>query len=370
MRHACYGWLVLGLVMGLVGGCGTPAATAPPAAPERSGALMDPMDARQAGYAINWATNLAVPADQQIRDVRVLGDLIVVIEQPGNLVSAVQLRDGAIRWNHTVGDTNRPLYKAIRYNDRIHVNSSVALYSLAARTGTLKHVANLDNAVAGGPERVQDEAIFGAVSGRVFAHNLQSSSTRWSYKLTDRILAEPAVHRDRVFVADAAGVYAMIRASTGELMWRNHTWGPVTAAPVMDNTNVYIASQDQSLYALAQSTGRDRWIYRTETRLIDSPMLANRTIFLPLGNEGMAAIDASNGEQRWRLDYRALPIKQTDDRLLLATSDSLQHVEADTGRLLGESPTNAPLRAVLEGPDQSLILVSAEGQMLRLNKLP
>ena len=368
MHMARLGLLLLVLV-GL-SGCNSSPAQAGANGKGPNALLIGPKGAADLGYTLNWATDLAMPASQHITDVRRLGDLIVLVEQPRNIVWAIAVRDGASEWERAIGDNDHSLYRASRYQDRVFVNSSATLYGMNASSGAIASTSQLEHTVSTGGTPSRNFLIFGAVDGRVFAHGYNTGFSEWAYQLANQIVVPPLARENRVFVADSRGVYAMLRADNGQLLWRNHVWGPITAQPAMDGNTVYVASQDQALYALAQSTGDDRWVYRTEVPLEDPPHVIGQSVLQPVGDSRMVAINKNNGEMRWELDHHARAVRQDGDHLLLFTETHLETVNPDTGEVLRRVETAAPLQAVLEGPNGSLILVSQKGRMLRLNRRP
>lgn len=323
------------------------------------------------GYTYGWARDLALPSDERISDARVLGDLVVIVEQPGNMVTALSLRDGQRRWGRVVGRLNQPLYGAIRWDGLIHVNTPTRLHSLAVEDGSVSGITDLDATVADGPVLYEDFAIFGGVNGRVFAHNLNTGFYRWAYQMSGKVSTRPLLHNRRVFVTDDQGTYAMLRADDGSLLWRRYTWGPITARPAADPETIYLPSEDRSLYALElRAGGRDRWIHHAERPLSHTPGVTSQAVLLPRGSEGLLALDARDGRELWRLDAPAELVREREDgRLLLRTDTGLMLVHPETGEVLAEAPTQR-LETVLLGPDQSIILVSQRGRLLRLNRLP
>lgn len=360
-RRLFVAWaLMIGSLMGPVG-CGT-------STPEAMVLEVEP--AAELGYTYQWARDLAVPGDERIADVRVLDDLIVVVEEPGNMVTAVALRDGQRRWARVVGDLNQPLYSAFRWGGMIHLNSPIRLFSLHAHDGSVARINDLESTVSTGPVLHGDFAIFGGVDGRVFAHDLNRGFYRWAYQMSDQISTPPVNAGHLVFVTDDRGGYAMLRGDNGELHWRRYTYGPIRAEPVVDERTVYVASEDRSLYALdLRAGGRDRWVHFADRALNQSPGVASDLVLQPLGDAGLVALEKDTGEERWRLARRAEFVLERDDgRLLLAGRDRLMLVHPDTGEVLEQANTH-PLETVLRGPDQSIILVSERGRLLRLNPL-
>ena len=334
----------------------------------RSGLLIEPEAARAVGYRLNWATDLALPETDRISSVVLLDDLLLVVETPSNRVTALRFRDGSTAWNRIVGDASSRLFRPMRRGEKLYVASPTRLYTLASSDGDLLHVDNFDTTLASDPILVENFAICGGMTGEVFAHDLASGYRKWGYDLTAQIVAVPQTAGFNVFAADTNGVYAMLTASDGTGLWRGRTFGAITAPAAIDQLAVYLPSQDQTLYALDRSTGREKWKLPLEQPLTASPKSIGLSLYVPLLGRGTVAIDAIDGTIRWEDPAPATPIAGDDERLLLADELSIQLRDANNGALLGQGDTLL-LQKVIAGPDRTLVLVSPEGRLLRLNPM-
>ena len=367
-------WLAVHSTLGLLGlllivGCGLIGlgeSSEKGLRPHDIGSLIEPLEARKLGYNLHWSTDLGVPADQTLSYVEVLGDVVVCVESPSNVVTAISMRDGSTLWRHVVGKIADKLFTPVRSGDLLLINSEQLLYTLKIATGKTVHVTRLESLVGHAPAVVDDVAIFGGLNHRVFAHDIQAGYTKWAYQLTERVFARPAVFGTNTFVADGNGVYAMFSARTGELQWKGRTFARISARPTISHLGVYIAGEDHSLYALHTGTGRDRWIYHTTQPLTQSPIIFSNIVFLPISGQGLVVLDARTGVEKWRLPFDATPIDQFEDALLVHTKQSLVSLQISTGKVLSEVPV-LPLKKVIPLPDRQLVLVSRGGRMLLLD---
>ena len=74
-----------------------------PPPPSGTGHLIEPGDALRLGYHLGPARDLAVPSGHAISHVAVLGDQLVVVESPSNLVTAISLGNGDTVWSRIIG---------------------------------------------------------------------------------------------------------------------------------------------------------------------------------------------------------------------------------------------------------------------------
>jgi len=332
----------------------------------RSGLLIEPADAARVGYAITWSTDLSVPQRHKLSSITRLGDMLITVEAPGNLVSAISVRDGSVLWRHVIGAPTENVYAPVRDGERLYINNDTTVFTLGAAHGDLIASANLEEVVSTGPVLIGKHAIFGGSSGTIFAHDVLSGYAKWSYQMTDAVVIQPMASEQNVFVADSSGIYAVLRAEDGDLLFRGKTFGPVTAETAGTRSGIYIASHDQSLYALNRLTGRDMWVYRTASPLTQPPVAIGQSVYLPVPGAGLVALNASDGEERWHTAASSTPIKASDGRLLLHTSIGLSLLDERTGRVIEQADTMA-LQKVLQGPDNSLLIVSPGGRIHRLN---
>lgn len=347
------------LAAAILAGCkhAPPAADAPPA---------QSANLQKLGYSQRWLTNLTVQHDQEISHAALLGDLLVIIQKPVNLVTAINVRDGSTRWRNVVGELTDELYEPVRIGNKVFINSGHRVYAVAADTGTRLSIGDLQSPVADGPAVSGNNLIFGSLTGKIFAHSTITGHSAWVMSTPEGVLVRPVVDGGDVFVTDGAGNYKMLSTS-GELLWYGRALARVSAQPILNANGVFLASEDQTFRALNRINGRDRWTYRSPTPLRESPTALGGTLYLPLPNGDLAAIDPLNGAELWRLPGKPIPLLLNDQELLLYTGRSLLLVDNQTSKTLTQVPI-APVQKALVGPENSLLLIAADGQIQRLDK--
>jgi outer membrane protein assembly factor BamB len=331
--------------------------------------LINSNDAYKLHYTPRWSASIAARSENDIAFATVLDDIVTIVERPQNMVSAVSLRDGIVMWQVIIGDPLERIFEPVRMGDQILVNSESQLHYLDAKNGRLAGTSHLESVVTDRPTLIGKDAIFGGLSGNVFAHSTEQGFSRWRYRMTSGIVVRPVSSGFNVFVTDTSGVYGMFNARTGDLMWKGRTFGQNSATPVINELGVFLASEDQTLYAINRTTGADRWRYRASVRLRQSPVVIGNTVYLNVPGVAFVAIDALSGEELWRIDGLAAdPVAVHSGRLVLATGDKLIIVDPKTGTMMVQAPVQ-PLMKVLAGPDDALILVSTDGRLMRLDPL-
>lgn len=353
----------------LLSGCETTGGAGDSSRPVPTNLPIVPESAAELGYFPVWASNLSVSSGQRIHSARWLGDLIVVVERPRNLVTAVNATTGKVLWTTRLGEELEKLYTPIRRDDEIHVNSETRLFTLDVRTGTRKRTSNLPEPVLSGPSLEGRYAVFGSTNGKVFAVNVDTGMSRWRYDLASSVSMTPVAVDNEVFAVDDAGNYAMISLVEGGLKWRNRTFGPVSAPPSVGLGDVLVASEDRALYALNRGTGKINWAYRSQKPLVTGPFVLDRLVLQEDPAKGLVALDAFTGQQKWlRESTEAKPVGILGRQMLMMSPRELLFVDPDTGKTV-DTLLSKPLSTVLSGEGDALVLITGKGQVVRLNPL-
>ena len=313
-----------------------------------------------------WSRDLALGPKDRVVHATLLGDVIVCIERPSNMVSAVSVRDGGLVWQKHPAKPTLRLFEPVRLKDEILINSETHIYYLAANDGRLVGMGALEATVADRPVLVDRFAIFGGLNGRVFAHSTATNRSAWSQQMSAGVTARPVTAGLDVFVTDSKGVYGMFESIEGGNKWKGQTYGQISATPAVSSDRVFVACEDQAMYALDRISGREAWRYRAGKPLKAAPIVIGNVVFLPDPDKGLVALDAATGEPLWTNDTTGSPVKTFKGRLLLNDGSSLIAVDPESGKTVVQVPVK-PLRTVLLGPADSLILVSEKGQLTRLD---
>ncbi len=379
MRLMTVQWLMIVALLGLSVGCessGKPKETATgpsvfnkPTKP--IGMLLEPEPADEIGYRLGWASPIQLLEGQAITSVSALGDMVLVVEDPKNIVTALSANDGELLWKVNIGSDIESLFAPTRDGQQIFIHSASRFATLNARTGEVEAVASLDTPVSSKGIYSADHrlVIMSGTNGMVFAHNVESNFARWRYRLANRITNPAVLVGQDVFVVDSGGTYAMIEASSGKPLWRNRALGAVSTTPALQGSEVIVASEDGKLYAMNRTTGRDTWQYLgAEQELTASPIALGRLIIQPLvPNPGIVAIDAINGEEIWRTDITATPVLTRQQDMLLYTTTELISIDLDDGSVNNKVPTKKLQYVLPIGGDGGILLVSPDGRLLKLS---
>ncbi len=332
-----------------------------------TGLLIEPVEAHKLGYAIDWVTHLNLPKGHTVESVTTLGDIVVTIERPSNMVTAISNTTGRQLWRQQVGQSPYNAFTPSRLENRLLINTETQLFELdIANEGRMLGRFELPSAVGTSSALVGDTAIFGGADGMVFGMNTRSGFPAWRYKMPGQILVPAQAAGQAVFVVGIDGQYALIMGTTGELIWRGRVFDKVTATPAIHSTGIYVASEDHSLYAISRA-GEDRWIYRYIDDLVESPIILQNTVYQPLPSGELVALKVTDGSPVWQIKTNDKLISQSTRGLIFNAGDKLTIRDPNSGKLLNEIPVAGKLAHVTASDGNSLIVVSTTGRVLKLS---
>ncbi|MEM9417751.1 MAG: PQQ-binding-like beta-propeller repeat protein [Planctomycetota bacterium] len=342
----------------------------PPGAEFRTGLPFEPGYAHQFGYTHRWARSLELSSKQSVHAIRTLGDLVVTVERPRNLVTALNANDGSLAWKRSLGEPLETFYAPFGNDEFIFVNSARRLFKLYRRTGETVQIYDLPRPVTMSPLLVEDIAVFGSVNGNVYGFDVVDGYRKWSYGLNGRIMSTPLSDGESVFVADSSGTYAMLMAKTGDLRWRGATYGQLTSEPVRHALDIVIASDDQSLYSLRANTGERRWpVYRSEVPLSQTPAAFGDVIYVVEPGLGLTALDSRTGKPIWKAEESMQPVAEVNGKVVAYADKTLSKIDPETGDVIQTVPTRE-IEIFQPGPGQSLLMVTPKGEIMRIDPRP
>jgi outer membrane protein assembly factor BamB len=335
--------------------------------------LLGVPEAAKLGYSPAWSSGLDtdVHAGQSITSAVVLGDALALVEAPTNLVTAVALKDGSVRWRQAVGDPSDRIRGVTAAGKEWAICNDSRLYCVASDDGQIRRMIDLDCSASAMGVVVGNVAIIPGVTGRVFTEDLTTGNPLWAYKLRSAVSVPPLVTRAGVIAGDNSGNVVLINLDRGQMQWVNRTFAGLRTLPADNRQSVFIPSTDSSLYAWDLYTGQDQWAFHAGEPLTQSPLAAGSSVFLPLpGARKLVALQASTGKELWRIDAEVRAMIPVKAGLLLGLPHGLQVVDPQTGKTLLAADLNDALQYLLAGPGASVIVVSSQGRMMLLNPLP
>jgi outer membrane protein assembly factor BamB len=224
-------------------------------------------------------------------------------------------------------------------NGRVYVGSvggGTYLYALNMATGSTQWSYKFDSTTYSGPAvsecTVYDTSI-DSVDKDFHAFNADSGSTKWVVYL-GQTYTSPAVDNKTVYVASSPALYAL-DAATGNTIWTYQLpLYSVNSSPAVGEGRVYAIAGSEELYALDAKSGALLWTYTSgDNTYFTNPAIANGIVYVGMGNT-FYALNASNGTVLWTLPLGSTEAAITNGIVYFGSGGFLYAVDAMTGAQL------------------------------------
>lgn len=189
---------------------------------------------------------------------------------------------------------------------------------------------------------ISDDTLFlGAEDGTLYACELGTGRTRWTFKTNDKITAAPVVDGDAVYVGSWDGhVYALDAGEGGRVIWKFDTGGCVFTTPVIRDATLYICTREGMVFAIDAETGKEKWRDKTAGATKFSPTVQDGLLLVPSGESRLVAYRAADGKRLTDLPTARMKTSAVVDgqKVYFVTfddsegRDGLRVVEYETGQ--------------------------------------
>lgn len=151
--------------------------------------------------------------------------------------------------------------------------------------------------------------VYVAYGPQVYSVNGDNGSLLWKYpeKASAAIsyYAAPSFTEDgQLIICDYKGVISSLNSDTGVANWTFPTKDRVVADPLVVGNTVYVSSADYYVYAI-DNTGKEIWKFKTNNHLWSKPVFSNDVIYQSGMDHFLYAISAGNGNLIWSVDMGA-----------------------------------------------------------------
>jgi outer membrane protein assembly factor BamB len=310
----------------------------------------------------SWVDLYAVHADTgslawkvRVTDASGIGGLLVLHDliyietgdavhssPPVNIISALSVRDGSVRWTYryplTTTDTGMGLSSA--GDGAVYVTGSNPLFALNATTGKQMWQANLPQDQGNAVSSLLDGVLYVTSSASCFNCEIQPSSSLVS-------AFDPA---------------------TGTQLWQSQRLAGFLTPPLEARGIVYVGSQDGHLHALRASDGMQLWTSYAGGELHVTPQVINGLVCVGtapfLGKDDpnttathIIAFDATSGHQQW--SYTVPPTQSSGYEPILSGNGTLYTTSGDKRIDILQATTGKLLQqysVLMSGPDLGLAL--------------
>lgn len=298
----------------------------------------------------------------------VVADGVVYVGTYGYRFYAVDATSGEVRWERFVG--TRIVRSAPVYDDgTVYTGTSgPSVLALDAETGdeVWRHGESGDGTGSGSSPAVADGLVVFGAGDTLFALDAETGELAWSADVGTHPGATPAIADGRVYYgapSDRASTPCRVWAldlQSGETEWTYDVEDEsLRTAPAVADGTVYVSAssvraclrgmdEDQCsgvtrgrLYAVDAGTGDEEWVARTRTDTRSSPAVADGVVYV--GCDGGVSAVTTDGDHAWRVDLA--DHSPEGDRVYLDSSPAVGgcrlYVGASDGRLYALGETGA-----------------------------
>lgn len=263
---------------------------------------IDHADWSELGYEWQW-TGFPPLQPGAIIDHATAYEDILIFQGSGSTLSVLETNTGKVRWSRQVDRPSTRFQESVRRGETLYTASDTELWELNLRNGNTLDRDSLGTLVNTSPLIVDNLAIFGTLSGELFAWQMENDFKLWSYKF-DGPIHIPAISVNSEFIAAISDngdlrTLETVNAHSGIAV---RIAGGSDATLLTDEIGLYIASKDQSLYAFDIEDGFRFWRKRSSAPITVQHTLHEGVIYATTDDNGLSAIDSATGETLWQND--------------------------------------------------------------------
>jgi outer membrane protein assembly factor BamB len=328
--------------------------------------IMQPGQASDLGYSIQWQTRMQLRKDGRLIYVELLGDRLVTLES-GNVLTVIGERDGRQIWQTKVAGTLEHLSKPIRLNGSLLICSSSRAYIYDIEEGNLVNVFDLTHASSTTPVVYNGMMIHGSPTGLVFAQDLRLGLERWKYQTSAAISANPVLIDDQLFVTNDAGDLMSFIPASGRIQWRKGAHSKISAKLVHDDRLLYAA-----LYAFNINGGRLNWRHFAEAPMRKTPVRVGDLLLTQVARQGLTLLNPADGASVWTRDDLAGArfLMLVEGKLYYQGAGSIEILDVESGQTIDQVPIPAVHHVVAQSDaGGSLYMIRTNGRIMKLTPL-
>lgn len=227
----------------------------------------------------------------------------------------LDLNSGNVNWVYEVGrelmhtETGRPISeyvfrpsRATRFKtyDEIYFVADDNLYALDKTSGAALWITRLDFASASAPEATRSYVFVGGHDDRIYAFEKDEPEfPAWYWRTNDDVANRPASQprNPNVFVASNDGNLYTFPQTTPKPRTPFKTERRILHDPIMHQNKVYLAAEDYNLYVIDAISGRLDGRFGAESPISGTPVVSansalgiDYSIYFPAKDKGMFAM--------------------------------------------------------------------------------
>ena len=332
---------------------------------------IDHADWSELGYEWKW-TGFPPMQPGALIDHATAYEDILVFQGSGSTLSVLETNTGKVRWSRQVDRPATVFQESVRVGDTLFTASDTELWEINARNGNTLDRDSLGTLVNTSPLIVENLAIFGTLSGELFAFETINDFKLWSYRF-DGPIHVPAIQIDDNYIAALSenGELRTLETINAHTGMTTKIAGGSDADILTDGIGIYIASKDQSLYAFDSTDGFRFWRKRSSEPVTVQHTLHDGTVYATTNDTGLVAIDSATGEELWKNDsIGGWVITVNDDNELIVWSGyELLAIDKDRGDVIARMPLTDIAGIRTDATDNGdIYIITLEGTVAKFSR--
>ena len=235
------------------------------------------------GGQVRWsrATDFTVGFRPEIGE-----EIVVMSEDDGETVRAVDVGDGDERWTTTIDGeiANSPVIESgLVYVSTGFENGTSTLVALDAADGRHVWTADISGRLARGPFGASDSLSLvatGSNTDTLYALDSVDGTVRWDVDLSGRVRTPLTGSHGTIYAGSDDGTITAFDAGSGTERWSFDTGHPVRRELAVSGGTVYVGSVDDLVYALDAETGSVEWGYKNREPTPLSPTVLQDSLYI------------------------------------------------------------------------------------------
>lgn len=292
------------------------------------------------GFEWQWTGFPPVQPGSWIDHATAYEDMLV-FQGSGSTLSVLESSTGKVRWSRQVDRPSTVFQESVRRGETLYMASDTELWELNTRNGNTIDRDSLGSLVNTSPLILDNLAIFGTLSGELFAFQMTNDFKLWSYRF-DGPIHVPAVSVGEGYIAALSenGELRTLESTNAHTGMATQIAGGTDATLLTDEIGIYVASKDQSLYAFDIVDGFRFWRKRSSAPVVIQHTLYEGVVYATTKDNGLIAIESSTGDELWsNEDIGGWVITVIDnDQLVVWSGTELMTVDKDRGDIIASMP--------------------------------
>jgi outer membrane protein assembly factor BamB len=222
-----------------------------------------------------WSKSLGSPVYASVA----LTDRAVIAATKDGTVRALTRRGGEEIWTFKAGDQIRA--RPVVHGDRVYVSCyDRKLYAIELRTGNLLWSFDAREVIDAAPAVADNGMVYLVDNWRfLYAIDPQSGKQVWKAKVGGST-ASPLIHGDSVLVAATDKVVRRLRTIDGTQIGSYRTEGTLAATPTVSDGKLYQGAKDGYLWVFELTTGTLLWRFETGGPILTSPVVVGEHVLV------------------------------------------------------------------------------------------